>query len=404
MRKDHHVHRILVVGGGIAGVESALTLGRGLPDARVTLLGHADTLRIMPDLVYVPGGVSARRIEVPLRELFATEPVDVVLGEVDSIDLAAQVARVDSGDLTFDTLVIAPGAAPLSTSGMRLHTIDEALAVRDRLDTIFEQATRDEVRSSIVIRAAADDSWSPPAYELAALLAARRRTLGVERLVSITLVTAELSPFGWFEPHVADIVVETFRELGIELASGVPEARFDDLEGDLVIDFGRLEARHVPGLPGRDERGWYLTDADGRVHPKVFVVGDAAAHGFKSAFAVAWQARRMLVALGGSLDRLGSRIAGVPVDAVEHHVDLGYRTLRIRLPISAKLVDPWLGHDATVHLDDRPPDRLAGLLLGAVVDSVGAPSAARAHRALLTRPGSPPRMAGRVRLASNPSP
>ena len=109
------MRRILVVGGGIAGVESALTLGRGLPDADVTLLGHSDVLRVNPDLVYVPGGVSARRIEVPFRELLADAPVTVRLGEVDSIDLDAHVARVDTGDVPFDVVVVAPGAAPVAT-------------------------------------------------------------------------------------------------------------------------------------------------------------------------------------------------------------------------------------------------------------------------------------------------
>jgi hypothetical protein len=228
--------------------------------------------------------------------------------------------------------------------------------------------------------------------------------LDVEQLVSVTLVTAELQPFQWFEPDIADVVVDTLAVLGVELATGVPEARFDDLIGDVVIDFGRLEARHVAGLPGRDEHGWYATDGDGRVHQHAFVVGDATCHGFKCAFAVAWQARRMLQALGGSLDALGSHVGGVPIDAVEHHVDLGMRTLRIRLPVAAKLQDPWLGHDATVQLDDAPPDRLAGLLLGAELARAGGRSAAHAHRALVTRSALPPLTGVRPRLASHPSP
>ena len=398
------MRRILVIGGGIAGVESALTLSRGLPDDRVELLTHADVLRVMPDLVYVPTGVAAHRIEVPVRELLAAEDVDVTLGEVESIDLAARVAHADTGDHPFDVVVVAPGAACLPTSGLQLQTLAQAEAVRDRLDEVFAGATADDERASIIVRTSADDAWGPPAYEFAALLAARRRMLDVERLVSVTLVTAELQPFQWFEPHVADVVVEACEALGIEFATGVPEARFDDLEGDVVIDFGRLEARHVPGLPGRDERGWYATDPDGRVHRHAFVVGDAAGHGFKSAFAVAWQARRLLVALGGSLDALGRHVGGVPIDAVEHHVDLGTRTLRIRLPVAAKLHDPWLGHDATIQLDDAPPDRLAGLLVGQELARAGGRSAAHAHRALVTRPAAPPRRAGRPRLASRPTP
>jgi hypothetical protein len=398
------VRRILVIGGGIAGVESALTLARGLPEDEVTLLTHSEVLRVTPDLVYVPTGVAVHRIEVPVRELLAAERIDVVMGEVESIDLDAHVAHADTGEFEFDVVVVAPGAAPLATGGLQLQTPEQAEVVRDRLDEIFAAATAEDERASIIVRASADDAWAPPAYEFAALLASRRRMLDVERLVSVTLITAELQPFQWFEPHVADVVVDTFRSLGVELATGVPEARFDDMIGDVVIDFGRLEARHVPGLPGRDEHGWYATDPDGRVHADAFVVGDATCHGFKSAFAVAWQARRMLVALGGSLDTLGTDVGGVPIDAIEHHVDLGTSTLRIRLPVAAKLLDPWLGHDATVTLDSAPPDRLAGLLVGTELVRAGGRSAAHAHRALVTRPVSPPLTGGRPRLASHPTP
>ncbi len=398
------MRRLLVIGGGIAGVESALTLARGLPEDRVTLLTHSELLRIMPDLVYVPTGVAAHRMEVPVRELLAAEPIDVVLGEVESIDLDERLAHADTGEHEFDVVIVAPGAAPLPSSGLQLQTLEQAEVVRDRLDEVFAGATAEDQRASILVRTCADDAWGPPAYEFAALLASRRRMLDVEQLVSVTLVTAEMQPFQWFEPHVADIVVDTLASLGVELATGVPEPRFDDLIGDVVIDFGRLEARHVPGLPGRDERGWYATDADGRVHPAAFVIGDAACHGFKSAFAVAWQARRMLEALGGSLEALGSEVGGVPIDAIEHHVDLGTRTLRIRLPVAAKLHDPWLGHDATARLDDAPPDRLAGLLVGTELTRAGGRSAAHAHRALVTRPGATPRPGGRSKLASHPSP
>jgi hypothetical protein len=399
------VRRILVVGGGIAGSETALTLARGLPADKVTLLGHSEVLRVQPDLVYVPAGVASHRLELPFREVFAETDVEIVLGEVESLDLEARVAHTDLGeDLPFDVVVVAPGASAQATEALQLHTIEQALTLRDRLDELFEAAANDERRASIVIRAAADDSWSPPAYELAALVAARRRMLGVERLVSITLVTAELAPFQWFDPSVADAVVDELRALGIELATGVPEARFDDLEGDVVVDFGRLEARHVAGLPGRNQAGWYQTDGAGRVHECAFVVGDAASHGFKAAFAVAWQARRMLVELGGDLELLGAEVGGVPVDTVEHQVDLGMHTLAIRLPIAANLHDPWLGHDSSVELRDAPPDRLAGTLLSDVIGGRRGATAAQAHRMLVTRRGSRLQPGARARVASHPSP
>ena len=50
--------RIVIVGGGIAGVEAALTMARGLPDATVTLVSEREVLDVIPNLVFVPFGVN----------------------------------------------------------------------------------------------------------------------------------------------------------------------------------------------------------------------------------------------------------------------------------------------------------------------------------------------------------
>lgn len=397
------MRRILVVGGGIAGVEAAITLGRGLPDDRVELLARSDSLRIGPDLLYVPSGVDIHRTEVPMGSLLEDERVHLRLGQVEHVDLQRRVATTDVGTVGFDVLVAAPGAEPAAAGGLRLGDPVEAELLRDRLDGVFGRAASDEARASVVIRAEVDDGWAPPAYELALLLADRRHALGVDHLVSILLATGELHPFQWFDTRAADIVVEALHAAGVELASGVSPTMLDELDGDVTVDVPRLEPRHLPGLPGRGDGGWYRVDALGRVQRDVFVVGDAASHGFKSAFAAAWEARRVLVALGGSVQSLGTSIGGVPVDAVEYHVDLATRTLRIRIPVAARLHDPWLGHDATVQLDDGPPDHLAGLLVGEVLQRFGGRSAALAHRAMATRQALPRPAAARGWSASNHS-
>jgi hypothetical protein len=358
----------------------------------------------VPDLLYVPVGVDVQRAEVPMRELLHAERVRLRMGEVESVDMDAQVVHTDVGDAPFDVLVAAPGAEPVAAGGMRLQTPSDAELLRDRVDDVFECAASDGERCTIVLRAEADDAWAPPAYQLAILLAMRRRMLGVDHLVSVLLATAELQPFQWFDPRVADIVVEALATWDVELVTGVSPPLLAEMHGDLAIDFPRQAPRNLPGLPGRGEGGWYDIGADGRVHACAFVVGDAVRHGFKSAFAAAWEARRVLVALGGAPQSLGVAIGGVPVGSVEHHVDLGTRTLRIRLPVAGCLRDPWLGHDASMVLDDGPPDHLVGLLVGEALERHGGRTAARAHRALVNRPGSPRLPAVPARTASGPTP
>lgn len=382
------MRRILVIGGGIAGVESALTLARGLPDAQLAILLHRDELHVPADLVYVPFGVEPTCLLVSLLPMLQQAGVEVLHGDVRHVDLERGVAADDGGaEHRFDVLVAAPGASPCGSSGLQLQTVDDAMELRDAFERLLAR-TETGARESIVIRAAVDDAWPPPAYELAALAAAWRRARGAADRVSVTLVTAELSPFQWFEPSAADGVLETLRDLDVELASGVPEARFDDLCGDVTVDFPPLEPRRLSGLPGRGRSGWYDVDVDGRIDDRTFVVGDAAHGAFKAPFAAAWQARRMLLALGGTLDRLGRSIGGVPTDEVHHHIDLAERSLRVRLPVRASPNDPWLAHAAEVDVRADAPDRLAGLHVRAssAGSDPGAATAAARFRDLISQP------------------
>lgn len=368
------MRRIVVAGGGIAGVEAALTLAHGLRDADVTLLAHGRELWRTPDLVDAALEEPELRHDVPLADVVAGAPITVRCADLRHVDVDRRVAVTTDGELRYDELVVAPGARALPTQGLPLRTPAHATVLRGVLDARFELLRHPRERASVVIRAAADNAWAPPAYELAALIARRGRAHGltVGRRLTVTIVSAELTPFGWFEPHVADIVVDELRSLGVELAVGVPESRFDDLPGDVTIDIGPLQARAVEGLPRLAASGWYEVDHAGRVHDHEFVVGDAVGTGFKAAFAAAWHARRVLSDLGGDPADLGAVVGGVPVDQVEYQARLGDRVLRVRIPAAASLVDPWLGHRSVVDLVDGPPDRLAGLLVADAMRSVRA--------------------------------
>lgn len=355
--------RIVVVGGGIAGAEAALTLAVGLPDSEVTLVSRWSSIRILPDLVYVPFGVSPRRIDVPVAELLP-HGVRSVVGEVERIDPTARILQTSDGIVPFDVLVAAPGAEPRTGYRHSLRTLDDANRLRRELAGVVREA-RDGHRRTITIRAESDDSWTAPAVELSLLIGAYVRSLGLDDRIETLFVTSDSNAFEWFGPVGEATIDSAMRRARVKLATGVPAGRFDELDGDLVIDFGALQPRTIDGLPGLGRSGWYEPhERTFEVAPGIHVVGDAIRLPYRAGFATAWQSRRVLEHLGGDPAALGLTIDGIPTAAVEYQMDLADSVVRARLDHADSLAHPFLGHDADIAVAaGGRPDKLQGLLL-----------------------------------------
>lgn len=376
--------RIVVVGGGIAGAETALTLAIGLPDSQVTLVGRWPSFRMLPDLVYVPFDVSPRRIDVPLSSLLP-HGVASIEATIDRVDVGTRTIHMSTGDLEYDVLVVAPGAEPRSQSNHALRTLDDAVRVRRQLAAIVRDAVAGE-RRTITIRAESEESWTAPACEFALLLGAWLRSQRLDHLIETLLVTSDRNAFEWFGPVGETIVEGAMRRARVQVATDVPVGRFDELGGDLVVEFGALKPRTIDGVPGLGPSGWYEPSAGFRVAEDVFVVGDAVNLPYRAGFATAWQARRVLEELGGDITQLGPQIDGIPSTAVEYQMDLADGVLQARVASAESLAHPFLGHDAdiTVVAGSRP-DKLRGLLVHDRVLrwEVGTYDAALAYRDLL---------------------
>jgi NADH dehydrogenase len=150
-------HRVVVVGGGFAGLSAARRLRRD--DLSVTLVDRRNFHLFQPLLYQVAtGALAAGEIATPLRApLKRRKNVQVVLGEVTGFDLSGRrvvVADVDGAgarELEYDTLIVAGGAthayfghgdwAPLAPG---LKTIEDALEIRRRILLAFELAERIE--------------------------------------------------------------------------------------------------------------------------------------------------------------------------------------------------------------------------------------------------------------------
>ncbi|MEL7496456.1 MAG: NAD(P)/FAD-dependent oxidoreductase [Planctomycetota bacterium] len=142
--------RVVIVGGGFAGLNAAKRLGR-TRDVDVTLIDRKNHHLFQPLLYQVAtAGLSPADIAAPIRNILSGyQNVEVLLGEVQSVDLVQQQVHVDIGSLRYDYLLLACGARhsyfgqeQWSKHAPGLKTIEEATDIRRRILTAYEIAER----------------------------------------------------------------------------------------------------------------------------------------------------------------------------------------------------------------------------------------------------------------------
>ena len=274
--------RVLIVGGGIAGIEALLAL-RDLADDRVELaLVSADPeFRYRPMAVDEPFSLAPyerRELEPAVTELGARFIGDTVR----SIRPDDHVAELADGEpVGYDLALLCLGATsrPAFAHGFSFLVPGPPLDVT----ALIEPARASETpRIAFVVPSGV--TWALPIYELALLTAKR---LGERRdEVELVLVTPEASPLAIFGTRPSEAVGELLRTHGIEFRGGVHAREAE--EGTLVLAPGEEELRAAavvalpllegPGVEGlsADQNGFIPIDEHARVYDAddLYAAGD----------------------------------------------------------------------------------------------------------------------------------
>jgi NADH dehydrogenase len=141
-------HRVLIVGGGFAGLYAAQSLGR--EQVEITLIDRRNFHLFQPLLYQVAtGGLSPGEIASPLRfVLHRQKNTRTLLGEVVDFDVTArEVILSDQSRYPYDTLIVATGSThhyfghpEWEQFAPGLKTIEDATEMRSRILRAFERA------------------------------------------------------------------------------------------------------------------------------------------------------------------------------------------------------------------------------------------------------------------------
>ena len=143
-------HRVLIVGGGFAGLRAAQALHRA--PVAVTLIDRQNYHLFQPLLYQVAtGGLSPADIASPLRGVLRRHRnVEVLQGDVTGFDVPQRRLILENIDLGYDTLVLATGASHCyfgrpdwQSLAPGLKTLEDATEIRRRIFTAFERAERE---------------------------------------------------------------------------------------------------------------------------------------------------------------------------------------------------------------------------------------------------------------------
>ena len=304
--------RVLIAGGGIAGVEALLALSQLAPDrVELTMVAPEDSLHYHPAEMLEPFAEERARA-YPLRRLADTAGGRLIRGAARHVDVEAREVTLESGHvLAYDALLVAAGAR-------REQALPDVLTWtpaggRKTMDRLLGAVRRSEVRrAAFVVPAPA--AWPLPAYELALLTAREARRLG-RRDVTVFLVTPEEAPLGLFGVPAAAAVREDLEHGGVRLVAASyvrsvqPGSPFRlrlspgdrTLEADRVIALPRLRGPALPGLPA-DPGGFLPVDELQRVRGAgaVWAAGDGTDFPVKQGGLAAQQAETAATAIAAS--------------------------------------------------------------------------------------------------------
>jgi len=294
-------HRVLIAGGGVAGLEALLAL-HDLAGDRValTLLTPERQFTYRPMAVGVPFARGHMQRH-DLADVARATGAEFVRGELAEVDAQARAAVLTDGRrLDYDALLVAVGAGdePVLTR-VRTWTPELDQEVFGGLLADLEEGYAKRV-AFVVPR---DVAWPLPAYELALMTAWDARDMGQDD-VEVTVYTPEEAPLEIFGSEASSGLRADLEEAGVRVETGVvveedPEAPARlvaqpggrPIESQRVIALPRAVARGVGGLP-TDDRGFIRTDEHGRVEsvPGVWAAGDAIAFPIKQGGLAAQQA------------------------------------------------------------------------------------------------------------------
>ncbi|MGB6221797.1 NAD(P)/FAD-dependent oxidoreductase [Haloferula sp.] len=305
-KRESKVRRVLIIGGGFAGLETARKLS-GDSRFSVTLVDRTNHHLFQPLLYQVAtASLAAPDIARSIRQILAkAENVTVLMDDIETIDPDGKVATGASGTrYEWDYLLLAAGARTSFFGNpqweqhtLGLKSLADAQSVRRTILTNLERAERTtDLEERKKLMTVAIVGGGPTGVELAGALAALVRHSMKDEFrhletsdLRVILIEDAKFVLSTFDNDQSEYARQRLESLGAEVRTGhrvsdVSEQRLEFTDGTSLEAAAIIWAAGVEAHPLTRQLGVPLADAAGRITPEldlslpgkpdIFVAGD----------------------------------------------------------------------------------------------------------------------------------
>jgi len=288
--------KVLVLGGGFAGVEAAIYLKK--QDLDVTLVSDRDYFYIYPTSIWIPTGKATREdVSVPLDKLAMKHGFQLIIDPVIQVEAEDKKVTLESGRILegYTYIVVALGQDKMQLKGME-HALsicgkpEEATALYERLDILIE---KNEGKIAMGFGGNPKDTSAVrggPAFEVLFNVDTYLKKKGVRENFELTFFAPMAKPGQKMGEKALVMMDKMFKMTNISKKVGTKITHFEEdgicfadetkLESDLTMFISAGTGHHIlkeSGLPLSDA-GFVVTNEYNEIEgfDGVYAIGDSA--------------------------------------------------------------------------------------------------------------------------------
>jgi len=246
--------KVLILGGGFAGVDAAIYLKK--MDYDVTLVSNREYFYIFPTSIWIPTHESEfKDVCVDLKELQDAHKFNLLIDGVTEISAKENRVTLESGKILndYDYLIVAMGAAKMKHKGLE-NTLSicgdpsQSLKIRDALDALVEKGSGKitmgfggNPKDTSAVRGG-------PGFELLFNVHNMLKKKGIRENFELTFFAPMAEPGKRMGPKALKMMDMMFNRLGIKQHFGKKITSFEK-DGIVFEDDSKLESDFTMFIP-----------------------------------------------------------------------------------------------------------------------------------------------------------